>query len=80
MQNKGVVLTLFLVVSMAIVISSTKEKRAVIQKKYVDFKDRKYPWKEECFETCARTFTNGDQSKVSEVVPDYFKCICYVLI
>nr|5X0S_A Chain A, SsTx [Scolopendra mutilans] len=46
-------------------------------KKDTPYKKRKFPYKSECLKACATSFTGGDESRIQEGKPGFFKCTCY---
>nr|P0DPV6.1 RecName: Full=Kappa-scoloptoxin(15)-Ssd3a; Short=Kappa-SLPTX(15)-Ssd3; AltName: Full=Toxin SSD893; Flags: Precursor [Scolopendra dehaani] len=46
-------------------------------RKEIPYKKRKFPYKSECRKACATAFTGGDESRIKDVKPGFFKCSCY---
>nr|V5N6J4.1 RecName: Full=U-scoloptoxin(15)-Ssm2a; Short=U-SLPTX(15)-Ssm2a; AltName: Full=Scolotoxin-Ssm2a; Flags: Precursor [Scolopendra mutilans]AHA82508.1 scolotoxin-Ssm2a [Scolopendra subspinipes] len=43
----------------------------------VPFPEKKFADRGECIRACAAKFTDGDLSKIKDVLPRYYKCVCW---
>nr|WOE90274.1 Mu-scoloptoxin(15)-Ssm1b-3 [Scolopendra mutilans] len=48
----------------------------------VPFKEKRFPDRGECIRACAAKFTDGDEGRIKDVEPSFYKCICsyYVIV
>nr|P0DPT6.1 RecName: Full=Omega-scoloptoxin(15)-Ssd3c; Short=Omega-SLPTX(15)-Ssd3c; AltName: Full=Toxin SSD1052; Flags: Precursor [Scolopendra dehaani] len=67
---------IFLVVLVALLALPEFISSEVI-KRDIPYKKRKFPYKSECLKACAAAFTGGDESRIQEGKPGFFKCTCY---
>nr|WOE90276.1 Mu-scoloptoxin(15)-Ssm1b-2 [Scolopendra mutilans] len=49
----------------------------VVVEEDVPFEEKKFADWDECVTACAAKFTDGDESRIKDVRPRFFKCICW---